>query len=187
MSDEQKESLFIISYSGRDTADEAYDALRQMEKDKQVDIKTAMTVTRKDNGKLKLKHRRRLTVKKGLVSGGAVGLLVGGAVAPAVLGGAAIGALIGTSRHGDRKEVKGFLEDKLGQDDSALAVLIKEADWAAVHEKMEPFGGEDLMVELTAEDEAAIDALSEDEEVAAAVNEEEEEVVDDDDVEVVEE
>ena len=92
MSDERKESLFVVSYSGRDTADQAYDALRQMEKDKQVDIKTAMVVNRKDNGKLKLRHKRRLTVGKGLVAGGAVGLLVGGAAAPAILGGAAIGA-----------------------------------------------------------------------------------------------
>ena len=174
-----------MSYSGRDTADEAYDTLRQMEKDKQVDIKTAMTVTRKDNGKLKLKHRRRLTGGKGLVAGGAVGLLIGGAVAPAIIGGAAVGALIGSSRRGDRKEVKGFLEDKLGPDDSAMAVLIKEADWAAVNEKMEPYGGEDLMVELTTEDEAAIEALGDDKEVAAAA-EEEVEVVEEDDVEVVE-
>ncbi len=186
MSDERKESLFITAYSGRDTADEAYDTLRQMEKGKQVDIKTAMVVNRKDNGKLKLKHKRRLTAGKGLVAGGAVGLVLGAAAAPAVIGGAAVGALIGSSRHGDRKEVKGFLEDKLGPDDSALAVLIKEADWAAVNEKMEPFGGEDLHVELTAEDAAAIEALAEDEDVAAAVNEEEE-VTDDDDVEVVEE
>ncbi len=60
MSD-KKESLFVVSYSGRDTADQAYGTLRQMEKDKQVDIKTAMVVNRKDNGKLKLKHKRRLT------------------------------------------------------------------------------------------------------------------------------
>ncbi len=184
MSDERKESLFITAYSGRDTADEAYDTLRQMEKDKQVDIKTAMTVTRKDNGKLKLEHRRRLTTGKGLVAGGAVGILVGGAVAPALLVGAAAGALIGSSRHGDRKDLKGFLEDKLGPDDSALAVLIKEADWAAVEAKMESYGGEDLKVELTADDEAAIEALGNDDEVAAAA-EEEVEVVEEDDVEVV--
>jgi uncharacterized membrane protein len=128
-----------------------------------------------------------LTTGKGLVAGGAVGLLVGAAAAPAVIGGAAVGALIGSSRHGDRKEVKGFLEDKLGPDDSALAVLIKEADWEAVDAKMEPYGGEDLKVELTADDAAAIEALGDDTQVAAAVNEEEEEVVDDDDVEVVEE
>jgi uncharacterized membrane protein len=186
MSDERKESLFIVSYSGRDTADEAYDTLRQMEKDDQVDIKTAMTVTRKDSGKLKLKHRRRMTAGKGLVAGGAVGLVIGGAVAPAVLGGAAIGGLIGLSRHGDRQEVKGFLEDKLGPDDSALAVLIKEADWAAVHDKMDPFGGEELLAELTAEDEAAIEALGGQEDVAAAADQVVDEVVEDDDVEVAE-
>ena len=187
MSNERKESLFIVSYSGRDTADEAYDTLRQMEKDKQVDIKTAMTVTRKDSGKLKLKHRRRLTTKKGLLAGGAVGLLIGGAAAPAILGGAAVGALIGSSRHGDRQEVKGFLEDKLGPDDSALAVLIKEADWEAVNEKMEPYGGEDLLVALTDEDAAAIEALYADEEVTNATEQVVDEVVEDEDVEVVEE
>jgi uncharacterized membrane protein len=186
MSDERKESLFIVSYSGRDTADEAYKTLRQLEKDKQVDIKTAMVVTRTDKGKLKLKHKRRLTTKKGLLAGGAVGLVLGAAAAPAVLGGAAIGALIGSSRHGDRKEVKGFLEDKLGPDDSAMAVLIKEADWDAVNEKMDSYGGEDLLVELTADDEAAIEALGDDEEAVAAV-EEEVEVTEDEDVEVAEE
>jgi uncharacterized membrane protein len=184
MSKDKKDSLFVVSYSGRETADKAYDTLRQMEKDKQVDIKTAMVVYRKDNGKLKLKHRRRLTTGKGLVGGGAVGLLIGGAFAPAVLGGAAIGALIGSSRSGDRREIKGFLEDKLGPDDSALAVLIKEADWAAVDENMAPFGGDNLLVELTDEDAAAIEAWGSTEEVTAVV-EEEIEVVEDDDVEVV--
>jgi uncharacterized membrane protein len=180
----KKESLFVVSYSGRDTADQAYDTLRQLEKDKQVDIKTAMVVNRKDNGKLKLKHKRRLTTGKGLVAGGTLGLLVAGAAAPAVLGGAAIGALIGSSRSGDRRELKGFLEDKLGPDDSALAVLIKEADWAAVDEKMESYGGENLVVELTDEDAAAIEAWGDTEEVAAVVDEEVE-VVEEDDVEVV--
>ena len=37
-----------------------------------------------------------------------------------------------------------LIPHKLGPDDSALAVLIKEADWAAVDEKMDPFGGEGL-------------------------------------------
>jgi uncharacterized membrane protein len=184
MSKDSKESLFVVSYSGRDTANQAYDTLRQMEKDKQVDIKTAMVVNRKDNGKLKLKHKRRLTVGKGLVGGGAVGLLVGGAVAPALLGGAAVGALVGASRSGQRRELKGFLEDKLGPDDSALAVLVKEADWAAVDAKMEPYGGESLVVQLTDDDAAAIEALATNEEVVVAV-EEEVEVVEDDDVEVV--
>ena len=185
MSGKKKESLFILAYSGRDTAENAYDTLRGMEKDKQVDIKTAMVVYRKDNGKLKLKHKRRLTVGKGMVAGGAVGLLVGTAAAPALIGGAAVGALVGASRSGQRRELKGFLEDKLGPDDSALAVLIKEADWAAVDAKMDPYGGETLVIELTDEDAAAVEALQTDTEVASAV-EENVEVEEDDEVEVVE-
>ena len=124
MSKSKKESLFVVSYSGRETADRAYDVLRQMEKDKQVDIKTAMTVFRKDNGKL------------------------------------------------------------LGSNDSALAVLVKEADWDAVDKAMEPFGGETLLVELTDEDAAAIEAWATTDEAAAAA-EEEVEVVEEDDVEIV--
>jgi hypothetical protein len=92
--------------------------------------------------------------------------------------------LVGSSRSGQRRELKGFLEDKLGPDDSAMAVLIKEADWAAVDEQMEPYGGENLVVELTTDDEAALEALGDDVEVTAAVGEEVE-VVEEDDVEVV--
>ena len=183
MSDERKESLFIKSFSGRDTADQAYETLRQLEKDKQLDIRTAMTITREDNGKLKLKHRRRLTVGKGMFAGGGVGLLLFGP--GAILGGMAIGALAGASRSGDRAAVKRFLEDKLGPDDSALAILIKEANWAAVIEKMDPYVGDHLVAELSSADKAAIEALGDDEEVVVAV-EEQVEVVDDDDVEVIE-
>ena len=151
MSDERKQSLFVISYEGRDTADNAYHELRDMQKDKKVDIKTAIVVTRKDSGKLKLKHKRRVTVWKGAAGGAVLGAVIVGVAAPAVIGGAAIGALVGSSRSGQRKELKGFLEDKLGPEDSALAVLISDADWSAVGEQLKPFGGEELMVELTPE------------------------------------
>ena len=73
----------------------------------------------------------------------------------------------------------------MGPDDSALAVLIKEADWAAVDAKMDPYGGETLVIELTDEDATAVEALQTDTEVAAAV-EENVEVEEDDEVEVVE-
>ena len=54
---------------------------------------------------------------------------------------------------------------------TTAATPLKEADWAAVHEKMEPFGGEELRAELTAEDEAAIEAMGGQEDVATVVAE----------------
>ena len=184
MSDERKQSLFIISYPGRDTADQVYDALKGLKKEKEIKIKTAAVVYRKDNGKLKLVHKRRLTTWKGLFGGGAAGLIVAGPAG--VLAGVAAGALVGSSRSGDRRDVKEFLEDKLGPDDSALAILITDADWAAVQEAVEPYGGEDLKVELTPEAEEQIKALAADPEVAEAAADEVE-VEDDAEVEEVDE
>ena len=184
MSSQPKESAFIKSFKGRGTADQAYDTLRQLERERQVDIRTAMTIAREADGKLKLIHKRRLTVGKGLVAGGGVGLLLFGP--GAILGGMAIGALAGSSRSGERAAVKEYLEDKLGPDESALAIIIKEANWEAVIERMEPYGGDHLVVELTSADKAALDELADNEEVVTAVAEEVE-VEDDPQVEVVEE
>jgi hypothetical protein len=55
-----------------------------------------------------------------------------------------------------------------------------------VDAKMDTYGGQDLRVELTAEDEAAIAALDDDAETAAATEQVVDEVVDDDNVEVAE-
>jgi uncharacterized membrane protein len=75
--------------------------------------------------------------------------------------------------------VKDFLDEKLGPDDSAVAILIKEADWQAVEDATKQYGGEELAVELTPQAEAQLAALAENEEVADAVAEEVE-VVDED-------
>ena len=118
---EATESLFIVSYSGRETADQVYQTLRGLEKAKKLDIKTAATVYRKPNGKLVLKHKRRVTVVKGALGGGALGLLLAGFTAVgggAVLAGALVGALVGTKRSKGRREAKRFLVDKVGQDES---------------------------------------------------------------------
>jgi uncharacterized membrane protein len=186
MSDERKQSLFIIAYEGKDTADEVYKTLRGLEKQKlrDLDIKTAATVHRKDNGKLKLEHKRRVTVGWGTAGGAALGLLFA-STGVGVLAAAGVGALVGSSRSGDRKDVKEFLEDKLGPNDSALAILISDADWEAVEQATASYGGTDLKVELTEDAQQKIAALAEKDDVAEAVAEEVE--VDDEDVEEVSE
>ena len=112
-------------------------------------------------------------------------LLLGGT---GLIAGAVIGGLIGSAGSEQRVELKEFLDDKLGQDQSALAVMIYDADWAAVQAATEPvYGrGEVMAMELTPEAEAKLNALAENEEIAAAVAEEIE-IEDDPDVVVVEE
>ncbi len=186
MSEERKQSMFIVAYEGQNTADQVYDTLRDLQKEKRVKIKTAAVVTRKENGKLKLKHKRRLTVGKGAVGGGLLSVLIVGTGGGALIIGAAVGALLGSSRSKWRKEVKEFLDNKLGQDESALAILISDADWAAVQIATEQYGGDVLKVELTSDAEERLNVLASDEAVAKAVAEEVE-TEDDPEVEEVEE
>ena len=171
MSVERTQSLFIIGYPGKETADEVYHTLRGLEKQDKIDIKTAATLYRAEDGKLRLKHRRRLTVWKGAFGVGAVGLILAGTGA-GFLAGAVVGALIGSSRSGQRLQVKEFLDEKLGPDESALIILVTNADWDAVQNEVDHFGGEQLAVELTAEAENRLASIAADEEVAAAVHEE---------------
>ena len=171
MSVSSKQSLIFVTYPGRESADSVYHTLRILEKQDKIDIKTAATITRMEDGKLRLKHRRRLTVWKGAFGVGAIGLLLGG-TGGGFLAGAVVGALVGSSRSKQRHEVKKFLEDKLGPDDSALVILITNADWDAVQSAIDHFGGEELAVELTAEAEKRLAEIAADEEIAAVVYEE---------------
>ena len=98
MSDERKQSLFIIAYPGEETADEVYHTLRELEKQDKIDIKTAATLYRIEGGKLRLKHRQRLTIWKDEFGVEAIGLILAGARA-GILAGALVGALIGSRRY----------------------------------------------------------------------------------------
>jgi endonuclease/exonuclease/phosphatase family metal-dependent hydrolase/uncharacterized membrane protein len=167
MSD-RKESLFVIVYDGQETADEVYDVLRGLEKEKKIDIKSAATVTRGEGTKLNLDQKRFLTGGKGAVGGGIIGLLLAG-TGVGLLAGALIGAVIGGRGRNDRQDLKDFLVDKMGPFDSTLAILVADADWEAVQDAVAQYGGEELAIELTPGAQAQLQELAADEEVAAAV------------------
>ena len=170
MTVERTQSLFIIAYPGKETADEAYHTLRGLEKQDRIDIKTAATVYRKEDGRLRLQQRQRLTLWKDEFDVGAIGLILAGTGA-GTLAGALIGALFGPSRSEGRCEARAFLDDKLGPDDSALVILVTNADWEAVQSAADHFGGEEFAVELTAKAGRRLAVIACDEEVAAAVQE----------------
>ena len=170
MSDEPRQSLFVIVYPGKETADEVYHTLRELEKQDKIDIKTAATIYPEDNGKLRLRHRQRLTVWKNGFGVGAIGLILAGTRA-GNLADAVVGALMGSHRSRHRREVGAVMEGKLGPDHSALAILATHADWEAVQRAVDPFGGEELAVELMAKAERQLAEIASDEGVAAAVRE----------------
>ena len=174
MADEVKYDFALMFYEGRDTADKVYYTLRGLEKQKKVDIRTAAVLTRKENGKIRLKHKRRVTFWKGAVGGGVIGLLAGalltGPVGTVTLGGAVVGGLIGMTRSRQRRQLKKWVDEKLGQNQSGLAILINYSDWPAVLDATESFGGEAALLELTEGSQKQLEALMEDEEVVEQVS-----------------
>ena len=171
MTMERKQSLFIIAYPGKETADEVYHTLRALEKQDKIDIKTAATLYRTESGKLRLKHRPRLTLWKDEFDVGSIGLVLASTIA-CTLAGAVVGAHIGAGHQFERCEAKAFLENNLGLYDSALVILVANSDWDEVQSEVDHFGGNELAIELSAEAEKRLAEIAADEEVVAAVYEE---------------
>ncbi len=169
MSVERKQSLFIITYAGKETADNVYSTLRGLEKQDKIDIKTAATINRAEDGKLRLKHRRRLTLWKDEFDAGSIGLILAGTGA-GNMASAIVGALMGSQGSKHRCEAKAFLDDKLGPDDSALVILVTNTDWEAIQNDV-GYTGEELALELSAKAEKQLAEIAADEGVAAAVQE----------------
>jgi uncharacterized membrane protein len=162
----------IAVYDGKGTADKAFDEIKALEKDGKTKIHDAAVFTRSDSGKIKLKNKGYIATWKGGGIGLIIGLLLGGPV-----GGAVVGGLIGFARGNDRRNLRGQVDEKLGMDNSALALVVENTDWDAVTAAMEPYGGELVYSELQGTALAQIDELTEDAEVTAAAEEEFEEVV----------
>lgn len=167
MAEEQEYSLIVAAFKSKETAEFVYNTLLDMQNADMVKLKTVSTVYRDKHGKLKVFHKHGLSSWKGAAGGVAIGFLLGGPL----LGGA-IGALVGSRGKGEQREAKKFLDEKLGEDDSAIIVLLKEADWTAVKEMFVRFDAEALKLEFTPEAEKEIAELSTDKDVAQAVREE---------------
>ena len=167
MSKEQEYSLVIAAFKSKEAAEFVYNTLLDMQNADMVKLKTVSTVYRDDHGKLKVFHKHGLTTWKGAAGGVAIGFLLGGPL----LGGA-IGALVGSRGKGEQRKAKKFLDEKLGEDDSAIIVFLKDADWLSVREMFMRFDAEALKLEFTPEAEKEIAELTADEDVAQAVRDE---------------
>jgi len=171
MSVSSKQSLIFVIYSGRESADMVYHTLRGLEKQDKIDIKTAATIYREDDDMLRLKHRQRLTLWKNEFDAGSIGLILAGTRA-GTLADAVVGVLMGTGYPKQRRAIRAFLDDKLGPNDSGLVILTTDSEWEAVHSEVDHFGGEELVIELSAEAEKRLAEIAADEEVTTAVHEE---------------
>lgn len=171
-----KYSFIVIRYPDRDTAEAALGVVRGLAKEKVIKLKDAVTITKTEKGKLKLHQTKDDPAGKGLLKGSVIGLafavLFGGA------GWIAAGALSGTAFAMFDRGIKNKLLKELGEemrpDQSALALLIEEADWAAVEERTAVYGrpGEIVVALLASEHMEELEQIIVDHKVVEAIPEE---------------
>jgi len=169
----EKYSFIVVRYPGQDTAQDALEVVIGLAKEKVVKLKDAVAITKTENGKIKLHQTKDDPASKGFLKGGVIGIVF--AVLFGAAGWIAASALLGTAFAMFDRGIKNNLLKELGEkmtlDQSALAVLIEDADWAVVKERMASynFQGEVVVSELVEDHLAEVEKLSENAKAVEAV------------------
>lgn len=153
MADKQY-SFIVVKYPNKATGELALEAVVALSKEDLLKLKDAVAITKTESGKIKLHQTKDDGAKKGLLKGGAIGILFALLFGPAgwVVAGAALGTAFSMFDRGIKNKLLKELGEKMTSDQSAMAVLIEEANWYQVLDRMRAhnFQGEIVIKELVA-------------------------------------
>lgn len=153
--------LLVITFEARETAGQAAERLKGLQKGHGVDISDMAVVEKDADGKVHVHHGIDTPTAGGAIVGGVLGLLLGLVFFP--VAGLAIGAIaggfIGRSLHGnvDKKLVEDVTAD-LTENTSALFVIGTSQSPAAVIGALEPYKGKVYQTTVDSETEAQLQA-----------------------------
>ncbi len=135
MSNDVPKQVIIAAFDGIDSAKEAFDDLKQLEKEKSIKIENAAILQKDDDSKLHIRDVKDMTGTRGAVLGGVTGAIVGAITGPVgwvAFGGAAIGGLVAKLKDG------GFDNSRLEQWGAQLqpgtSALVAVIDHTWVHD-----------------------------------------------------
>jgi uncharacterized membrane protein len=159
--------LVVVAYDGEDTADQALNKLRELQKEYLVDLEDAVVAVRDKNGKVRVKQAIplvRLSAAGGAAWGGLFGLLIGilflnpllGWLAGAAMG-AGAGALSGAlSDYGINDDFIKEVGKSLERGKSAIFMLVRRVNVDKALPELAKFGGRIIRTSLTNEQEARL-------------------------------
>jgi uncharacterized membrane protein len=163
MSEKDKYSFIVVKYPQKETADAALKAVLGLAKEKVVKLRDAATITKTEKGKIKLHQTKDDSTSKGLLKGGVIGVIFAVLFGPAgwIVAGAAAGGALATFDRGIKNKLLKELGENMTPEQSAMAVLVEEADWEKALGRMADLNlkGEVVVQEMVAELLAAIEKL----------------------------
>jgi len=158
-----KYSFIVVKYPKPDTAAAALKVVLGLAKEKVVKLRDAVAITKTEQGKIKLHQTKDDPASKGLLKGGGIGVLFALLFGPPgwIVAGAALGTAFSLFDRGIKNKLLKELGEKMTPQQSALAVLVEDADWETALGRMadQKFQGEVVVQELVAEHLAAIEKL----------------------------
>jgi uncharacterized membrane protein len=161
--DKDKYSFIVVKYPQKTTADAALAAVLGLAKEKVVKLRDAAAITKTEKGKIKLHQTKDDSTSKGLLKGGVIGVIFALLFGPAgwIVAGSALGGAFATFDRGIKNKLLKELGENMTPEQSAMAVLVEEADWETALGRMADLDlkGEVIVQELVAEHLAAIEKL----------------------------
>jgi uncharacterized membrane protein len=165
MADKDKYSFIVVKYPKQETADVALKAVLGLAKEKVVKLRDAAVITKTDKGKIKLHQTKDDPTSKGLLKGGGIGVIFALLFGPAgwIVAGAALGGAFATFDRGIKNKLLKELGENMTAEESAMAVLVEEADWETALGRMADLDlkGQVIVQEMVAEHLATIEKLVE--------------------------
>ena len=171
----EKYNFIVVKYSQPDTAEAALAVVRKLENEKVVKLKDAVAITKTDKDKIKLHQTKDDPAGRGFLKGGLIGLVFAVLFGPAgwIVAGAALGTAFALFDRGIKNTLLKELGQDMTSDDSALAVLIVEADWDTLNSRMDAkFSGEVIVQQMVEDQLDKAEELVENDEVVETVPEE---------------
>ena len=171
----EKYSFIVVKYPQADTAEAALAIVRKLDKEKVVKLKDAVAITKTEKGKIKLHQTKDDPAGKGFLKGGLIGLVFAVLFGPAgwIVAGAALGTAFALFDRGIKNSLLKELGENMTPEESALAVLVEEADWDTLNARMDAkFSGQVIVSEIVDEHLEKAEELVENEEVVESVPEE---------------
>ncbi len=145
-------NLIAVAYDTTELATSALEAVERLGGEDALAVHDAAIVLRHDDGRVELRQSRELAAGEGVVSGGAIGLLLGLALAVPVAGalvGFAGGAGFAALDRGISDDHMRTFGATIERGRAVLFALVADVDWPRLRKGLAPYGGDLVASEVS--------------------------------------